>query len=75
MTTKWFYNRRVSQKSRKILRTAEICHVTGSGLTWGFVMVSQIAVSLMKKIVPWCSQDGWVSIYVTENNFNDDGFF
>ena len=74
MTTKWFHNRRVSQKSRKILRTAEVCHVTGSGLNWGFVMVSQKAVLLMKKIVPWCSHDGWVSIYVTENNINDDGF-
>ena len=28
-----------------------------------------------EKIVPWCSHDGWVSIYVTEYNINDDGFF
>ena len=75
MTTEWFQKRRVSQKSRKMLRTARNCHVTGSGLTWGFVMASQIAVWLMKKVVPWYSHDEWVSIYVTENNITDDGFF
>ena len=30
---------------------------------------------LMEKIDPWFSHDGWVSIYVTENNINDDDFF
>ena len=75
MTNKWFHRRKVSQKNRKMLRTAENCHVTGSGLTWEFVMASQIAVWLMKTIAPWCPYDGWISIYATENNINDDGFF
>ncbi len=28
-----------------------------------------------EKIALWSPYDGWVSIYVTENNINDDGFF